>query len=345
MTALQTVIGFGEAVPWPDAITQAAISWLVTRTQQRLSKAKPDSERRFAASMAAYPIALHSAAANAQHYEIPQEFFALILGPQRKYSCCLYEGGTDTLAAAEERALQVTAHHAGLADGQCILDLGCGWGSLSLWLAQRYRAARITAVSNSRSQREFILSVAKAQALANLEVITADMNEFRPSGRFDRIVSVEMFEHMANWRPLLQRMRDCVEADGRMFLHIFANSRAPYRFSIDERADWIAQHYFTGGIMPSHNLIRQFSDCFAVDREWRWDGRHYARTARHWLQNFDSNSDAISEVLKRIYGADARLWRRRWRLFFLATAGLFAHAGGGEWGVSHYLLAPNRSGR
>lgn len=342
---LQTLMRLGETVPWPDAVTQAAIASLVARTQRKLSRAAPDADRRFAADMTAYPIAPHAAAANAQHYEIPQEFFTLILGPQRKYSCCLYGGSNDTLAVAEERALQVTADHADLADGQRILDLGCGWGSLSLWMAQRYRAARITAVSNSRSQREFILDVARAQALTNLEVITADMNDFGPTGRFDRVVSVEMFEHMANWRPLLRRMRDCLDPQGRMLLHVFANSRASYRFAADNKADWIAQHYFTGGIMPSRNLIRQFPDCFTVDREWWWDGRHYARTARHWLQNFDSNAGAIFEILKQIYGADARLWRRRWRLFFMATTGLFGHAAGDEWGVSHYLLGPNQSGR
>ncbi len=340
MSIVQTMIGVGERVPWPDAVTQAAINWLVGRTQRTLSRSTIEADSRFARDMAPYPIAVHAAAANAQHYEIPAAFFVPVLGPQRKYSCCLYDEGIETLAAAEERALEVSAEHAALADGQSILELGCGWGSLSLWMAQHYPSARITSVSNSHSQREFITDLARARGCANLKVITADMNDFKPTGRFDRVVSVEMFEHMANWRPLLQRMRDCLMPDGRMFMHVFSNKHASYRFAVDDKEDWIAQHYFTGGIMPSHGLIRQFGDIFAVDADWYWNGRHYQRTALDWLKNFDRNADAVFEVLKRVYGRDAKLWQRRWRLFFLATAGLFGHAGGEEWGVSHYRLAP-----
>jgi len=339
------MIGAGESVPWPDRVTQTAIRWLVGRTQRALSRSSIEADHRFALDMAPYPIAVHADAANAQHYEIPAEFFASVLGPQRKYSCCLYDDGVETLAAAEERALQVSAEHAMLADGQRILELGCGWGSLSLWMARQFPSAQITSVSNSQSQRAFITHVAREQGLANLDIVTADMNGFTPAGRFDRVVSVEMFEHMANWRPLLQRMRDCLEPDGRMFMHVFSNKHASYRFAVDDKEDWIAQHYFTGGIMPSHDLIRQFGDCFAVDAEWSWNGRHYQRTAQDWLKNFDRNADAISGVLRGVYGRDARLWQRRWRLFFLATAGLFGHAYGEEWGVSHYRLAPVLSGR
>jgi cyclopropane-fatty-acyl-phospholipid synthase len=340
MGIVQAMIGLGENIPWPDRVTQTTINWLVGRTRRDLSGSSLEADTRFAREMASYPIAMDVESANAQHYEIPAEFFALVLGPQRKYSCCLYDDGTETLAAAEERALQASATHALLADGQRILELGCGWGSLSLWMARHYPQARITSVSNSHSQRNFIESVARAQGLRNLEVITADMNGFAPAGRFDRVVSVEMFEHMANWRPLLTRMRDCLEPDGRLFMHVFSNRRASYRFSTDDKDDWIAQHYFTGGIMPSHGLIRLFPECFTVDDEWRWNGRHYARTAQDWLKNFDGNAGAIGKILRGVYGRDARLWQRRWRLFFLATAGLFGHADGEEWGVSHYRLAP-----
>jgi cyclopropane-fatty-acyl-phospholipid synthase len=340
MSMVQTMIGLGEGIAWPDAVTRTAISFLVGRTRQRMLRAPRDADARFAAAMAPYPIALNVADANAQHYEIPEEFFALVLGPRRKYSCCLYDDGAATLAQAEDRALEATAAHAGLADGQRILELGCGWGALSLWMARRFPAARITAVSNSHSQRAFISGVARREGLGNLDVITADMNGFAPTGRFDRIVSVEMFEHMANWRPLLARLRGALDADGRLFIHVFSSAHAPYRFDTADKADWIAQHYFTGGIMPSHGLIHQFADCFAVEQDWRWDGTHYARTAADWLANFDANSDAVRAVLDRVYGQEARLWQRRWRLFFLATMGLFGHAGGVEWGVSHYRLAP-----
>jgi len=342
MTMIQTMIGIGEGIAWPDAVTQAAIEWLVGRTRRQLERTPRDADKSFAAAMAPYPIAMNTADANAQHYEIPQDFFALVLGPQRKYSSCLYDQGISTLAEAEERALGVTAANAGLADGQHILELGCGWGSLSLWMARHYPSAKITSVSNSQSQRACILAVAKEEGLANLDVVTADMNGFVPSGRFDRVVSVEMFEHMANWQPLLRRMHACLEADGRLFMHVFTNAHASYRFSAGDKEDWIAQYYFTGGIMPSHGLIRQFPEIFSVEQEWRWNGCHYARTAADWLQNFDRNEEAVFSVLKRVYGADAKLWHRRWRLFLLATKGLFGHASGQEWGVSHYRLAPVR---
>jgi cyclopropane-fatty-acyl-phospholipid synthase len=343
MTVVQTLLAAGEGVAWPDGVTQAAIKFLVGRTRRRLRDASPEADRRFAADMAPYPIATNVEAANAQHYEIPEDFFALVLGPQRKYSCCLYDDGVATLAVAEQRALEVTARHAALADGQRVLELGCGWGSLSLWMARRYPSSRIVSVSNSSSQRNHIMSVARAEGLANLDVVTADMNSFRTAGRFDRVVSVEMFEHMSNWRPLLSRMRDCLDPSGRMFVHVFTHARASYRFRSDDKDDWIAQHYFTGGIMPSRGLIRQFDDCFAVEAEWNWSGEHYRRTAQDWLKNFDANADAVSKVLRRVYGRDARLWQRRWRLFFLATMGLFGHACGEEWGVSHYRLTPVRA--
>jgi cyclopropane-fatty-acyl-phospholipid synthase len=342
MSVVQNLIDIGESVHWPDAVTRPAIKWLVGRTRRRLRHADYDSDRRFAAAMTAYPIAINVEAANTQHYEIPEEFFGLVLGPQRKYSSCLYDGEKCSLIEAEEQALAATAEHANLADGQRILELGCGWGSLSLWMARHYRSARIVSVSNSYSQRDYVNRIARACGLSNLEVVTADMNDFLPAGRFDRVVSVEMFEHMSNWRPLLSRMRDCLDAEGRMFIHVFSNANASYRFSTDDRADWIAQHYFTGGIMPSHRLIRQFSDCFAVEAEWRWNGRHYQRTATDWLENYDRNAEAILPVLTRVYGGNARLWQRRWRLFFLATMELFGDAGGNEWGISHYRLAPAR---
>lgn len=338
MTFVQKAIQIGESVPCPDFVCLVGIEWLVSRTRRELGKQGDAANHAFARGMSAFPIAVNTRDANDQHYEIPAEFFDLILGPQRKYSCCLYDKGADTLAAAEERALVVTAENASLADGQHILELGCGWGSLSLWMARRFPNARITSVSNSNSQRAFIIERARRAGLSNLEVVTADMNEFVPSGRFDRVLSVEMFEHMANWRPLLQRIRSSLDRDGRLFLHVFSHKSAPYRFLADDREDWIAQHFFTGGIMPSHTLIREFSDIFDLEADWRWNGTHYRRTAQDWLANYDNNADAIFEVLQRVYAGDARLWQRRWRLFFLATMGLFGHRGGEEWGVSHYRL-------
>jgi cyclopropane-fatty-acyl-phospholipid synthase len=339
MSVLASAIDVIERAPLPDWITRSGVSLLVERTRRRLAS-QPEIDAPFAAMMGKHAIALHASDANAQHYEIPAAFFALILGPQRKYSCCLYDQGVETLAQAETRAIDETIAHADLADGQDILELGCGWGSLSLAMAARFPHARITAVSNSASQRAFIETQAEARGVTNLEIVTADMNAFEPRSRFDRAVSVEMFEHMTNWRALLSRVRGWLAPDGKLFLHVFSHRSQPYRFDHADKSDWIAQHFFTGGIMPSHALIQQFSDVFTLDEAWQWDGRHYQRTAEDWLANFDANGDAIDAILREVYGSQASLWRRRWRLFFLATSGLFGHAEGGEWGVSHYRLRP-----
>lgn len=327
-----------ERAPVPDAITRMGVGYLVGRARRRLEAEAGDGEADFAAGMTLHPIAANTAEANAQHYEVPADFFRLVLGPRLKYSSCLYETAGASLAQAEESALAQTCLHADLADGQDVLELGCGWGSLTLWMAERYPNSRITAVSNSGSQRAAIEAAAAARGLGNVTVITADMNAFTPSGRFDRVVSVEMFEHMANWRALLARVADWLNADGRLFLHVFTHKDRPYRFDMADRDDWIAQHFFTGGIMPSHRLIRHFPDLFEVEAEWCWSGDHYRRTAMDWLANFDRNAAAIETVLRTVYGADAKLWKRRWRLFFLATAGLFGERGGAVWGVSHYRL-------
>lgn len=338
-TLIPAAIRAVEATPLPDPLTRAGIRYLVG-TRLRSLDGLPDASAQFARAMHAFPIAEHTDAANAQHYELPPRFFELTLGARRKYSCCLYPTATETLDQAEDLALAETVAHADLADGQHILELGCGWGSLSLYMAKRLPGATITAVSNSAPQRRHIEAAARGRGLTNLTVITADMNHFVPTGRFDRVVSVEMFEHMANWQALLARVRDWLAPDGRLFLHVFTHRSQPYRFDTADRTDWIAQHFFTGGIMPSHGLIAQFPDLFSLEADWRWSGTHYARTARHWLERFDANRDAVDAVLADVYGRDAALWRRRWRLFYLATEGLFGHAGGAEWGVSHYRLAP-----
>lgn len=338
MTIIRTLSNWGEALPVPDALSRFVIGSLVARTNRTLTAANGTNAADFARGMADFPIAQHTDAANAQHYEVPAAFFERVLGPRRKYSCCFYEHPGDDLAAAEKKALALTAEHAALADGQTILELGCGWGSLSLWMAEHYPASRIVAVSNSRSQRAFIESEARRLGFGNLEIVTADMNAFDHPDRFDRVVSVEMFEHMANWRALLARVRGWLQPQGRLFLHVFAHASGCYRFDTADRDDWIAQHFFTGGIMPSAALAHQFPDLFAVEEEWLWSGTHYRRTAEDWLARFDAEIGAIDPILREVYGEAAPLWRRRWRLFFLATSGLFGHARGSAWGVKHYRL-------
>ncbi len=338
MTLTEVAARAVERAPLPDALTRMGVGYLVSRARRQLAAEPPGADAAFARDMVVHPIAENTGEANDQHYELPAAFFRAILGPRLKYSSALYAGLDDTLAEAEVRALEETCAHADLADGQDILELGCGWGSLTLWMAERYPRARITAVSNSASQRQAIEAMADARRLTNITVITADMNDFIPPAIYDRIVSVEMFEHMANWRGLLARARGWLKPAGRLFLHVFTHRDRPYRFDLTDKADWIAQHFFTGGIMPSHGLIQQFPDLFEVEAQWRWSGEHYRRTALDWLANFDRNITAIEHTLRDVYGPDAGLWKRRWRLFFLATAGLFGDSGGSVWGVSHYRL-------
>ena len=328
-----------EHLPLPDGLLRLGINRLVGRTKRQLAGSQAATGL-FAAEMAVRPIAEHTGDANRQHYELPPAFFGLVLGPRRKYSCCLYPTGEESLEEAELHALEETVAHAELADGQEILELGCGWGSLSLFMAKRFPAARITAVSNAAAQRRFIEARAQCLGLDNLRVITADMNEFEPARKADRVVSVEMFEHMANWRGLLTKLKGWLRPDGKLFVHVFAHGTHPYRFNHEDEADWIARHFFTGGIMPSHDLITAFPDLFTLTRDWRWSGTHYQRTAQDWLRNYDREAATIRSIMEDVYGAEAPVWFRRWRLFFLATAGLFGHAGGAPWGVSHYLLSP-----
>lgn len=340
MNMLAFAINTAERAPLTDGMTLAGIDFLCSRTKRRLATTSEDVERAFVETMGRFPVAIHTDEANRQHYEVPAEFFGLVLGSRRKYSCCLYPSADTTLAEAEAYALAETIKHADIEDGMSILELGCGWGSLSLYLAHRFPKSRVTSVSNSASQREHILTIAAKRGLTNLTVITADMNDFETGERYNRVISVEMFEHMSNWRALLERVRDWMKPDGKLFLHVFTHKDRSYRFDHDDPADWIAHHFFTGGIMPAHDLPHRFADLFAVEREWRWSGVHYRRTALHWLANFDREIDRIQPIFAQVYGKDAALWQRRLRLFFLATAGLFGHDNGDVWGIGHYLLRP-----
>ena len=338
MSFVSTIMGSAERVPLPDVIVRAAVHQLCSRAATRLAIGNAESDAWLADQMAARAVAERGNGGGARARAVPDGLFARMLGPNRKYSCCFYKEPASTLQEAEEEALRQTVEHADLAGGQSILELGCGWGALSLWIARQFPDSQVTAVAGSSAQRGYIESEAARRDLANLRVVTSDINLFAPQARFDRILSIEMFEHMVNWRELMMRLRAWLEPDGRFFLHIFTHRSGACLFDRAENEDWIARHFFTGGVMPSHHLIRQYADLFAVEKEWRWSGTQYQRTAQDWLENFDSHRDEIERVLRDVHGEETALRMRRWRWFLLATAGLFGYAGGSEWGVSQYRL-------
>lgn len=334
----------------PDPLVRAGIRHLLRdrlASEERRHADREEALRRFVAEMARAQLAPSPDAANRQHYEVPAEFFALVLGRHLKYSAGLWEPGTASLDGAEAAMLERTCARADLRDGQEVLELGCGWGSLSLLMAGRYPRSRFVAVSNSGSQGAFVRARAKERGLANLEVRTADMNGFAPApgARFDRIVSVEMFEHMRNWPELFRRVHGWLAPDGRVFVHVFAHRRFAYPFEVDGHGDWMARHFFTGGIMPAHDLPARIPGPLEVEESWLVPGTHYARTAEAWVERLDANRAAALAVLGRdLPPAEARRQLQRWRIFFLACAELFAFRGGTEWVVSHHRLRARAGG-
>jgi len=327
----------------PDFIVRAGIRRLLRERLRKLStddcELRSERTEKFISKMCTGPLAPVPEKANEQHYEIPAAFFGSVLGKNRKYSSAYWPEGVTTLNAAEQAALSETCSHAELTDGQRILELGCGWGSLTLWMAEHYPNSQITAVSNSHSQRRHIESVANTRGLSNVKIITADMNTFNAGAKFDRVVSVEMFEHMRNYELLFQRIHDWLVPGGKLFFHIFCHRDTPYEFVDQGASDWMSRYFFSGGIMPSDNLPLHFQSHLKFQQRWRWNGSHYARTAEAWLQNMDANKANIWPILEQTYGIDqAGIWWGRWRIFFMACAELFAYDNGQQWWVSHYLF-------
>jgi len=338
-----------RAVSWtesglvPDTVVRAGIRRLLESKRREIHSGDVEfaanTLNRFVDMMNASPIALVPDVANEQHYELPAEFFVQMLGDHLKYSCCYWGRDVGNLSEAEAAALESTVLRAGIGDGMRVLDLGCGWGSLSLWIAEHFPGTHVTAVSNSSSQRDYIVGQARERAIGNLDVVVCDMNDFATEERFDRIVSVEMFEHMRNYGELFRRIGTWLLPDGRFFMHIFCHRTTPYEYVDNGPGDWMSRHFFTGGIMPSGDLPLRFADDLAIEKRWHWNGRHYAKTCNAWLRRMDSREQHVMPVLEECYGRDnASLWWQRWRIFFMACAELFDYDDGTEWYVGHYLF-------
>ncbi len=335
----------------PDPVIRQGIRHLLKR---RLREMEPDDaqsaaqqETRFIEEMRLAPVALVPETANEQHYEVPVEFFRQVLGPHLKYSSAFWPSSEMTLDQAEAAGLRESCLHADLMNGQTILELGCGWGSLTLWMAEHYPDSRITAVSNSRSQRAYIEAQARELGIQNrVRVVTCDMNTFEiDPGQFDRVVSVEMFEHMRNWPDLFARVRRWLKPGGRFFMHVFVHRSTAYLFEDRGPADWMSRQFFAGGMMPSDGLPLACQNHLACKARWRWDGTHYEKTANAWLANMDAARETLWPVIEQFYGkADARAWWGRWRIFFMACAELFGYDEGRQWGVSHYLFEKQVAG-
>ena len=285
------------------------------------------------------PIALVPEKANEQHYEVPPAFFENVLGKHLKYSSGYWPDGVNSLDDSEESMLELSFERAQLADGDSILELGCGWGSLTCYMASKLPNSKITAVSNSKDQKEHILNRCKNQGLDNIEVITADMNDFGTESKYDRVVSIEMFEHMRNYKKLLSKISSWLNEDGKLFIHIFTHQSVVYPFENQGEADWMAREFFSGGMMPSHDLLLHFQDDLIIDDVWSMSGTHYEKTSLAWVNKMDANKDSIMKIFSKTYGDDAKLWFQRWRIFFMSCEKLFGYNNGSEWGVSHYRFS------
>ena len=331
----------------PDQVLRMGIRQLLKTRLKNLHHDQVETvtsqNQKFIESMDLSPIALLPEKANEQHYEVPAKFFQHVLGSHLKYSCGYWAEETQTLNLAETDALVQTCQHADLHDGQDILELGCGWGSLTLWMAEHYPRSHITAVSNSSSQGDYIRQQAEQRNLTNLEVITADINSFKPDAVYDRVVSVEMFEHLRNYRQMYQRVASWLKPDGKFFKHIFVHRSCVYPFEDKTSTDWMSRHFFSGGMMPSDDLPHYFQEHLSIEKQWRWDGHHYEKTSNAWLKKMDESREVLRPVFEDTYGKDfAMLWWRRWRLFFMACAELFGYEDGQQWWVSHYLFKKPR---
>jgi len=330
----------------PDSVIRLGIRKLCKQRLHDISadnlEEKEESFHKYIKDLKDGPLAVHTKEANEQHYELPPEFFLLALGKNLKYSSCFWDHTTNNLDAAEDLGLKITMDRAQIQDGMRILELGCGWGSLTLAMAKRFPQSKIFAISNSAPQKAHIDAEALKRGLKNITVLTRDISKLESLAvelePFDRVVSVEMFEHFKNYQELLRMVSQVLSKEGKTFIHIFTHKEYPYPFETEGEDNWMGKYFFTGGQMPSHHLLYSFQQDLALDRSWIWDGTHYEKTSNAWLANMDKNADVIRTIFEKTYGAEATQWFNRWRIFFMACAELFGYDKGQEWAVSHYLF-------
>ena len=340
---IKVLINLAEKGFLPDLLIRLGIKRLCG---QRLSEtntlgleALENSHQQWIDLLTESPVAIVPEKANEQHYEVPPQFFELVLGANLKYSSGYWPKEVFSLDESEHEMLKITCERAGLVDGQNILELGCGWGSLTCFMAQKFPNSKITAVSNSKDQRHFIQQKNDKLNLQNIKVFTADMNDFSTDEKFDRVISIEMFEHMRNYDELLKRINGWLKQNGKLFVHIFSHKEVAYPFEDKDDGDWMAREFFSGGQMPSHRLLMSFPDRMKIEKDWRISGTHYEKTSLAWLRKMDTNKIEVLELFKTTYGEkDASEWFQRWRIFFMSCEVLFGFNEGSEWGVSHYLF-------
>lgn len=337
---LGLVLRMAEAGAFPDPLLRLGTRQLLRRRLRESvwgdAELRRQEEAALVARLAMGPIAISADAANEQHYEVAAPFFERVLGPRLKYSCCYWDSRTPDLAAAEEAMLALTAARAGIEDGMRILDLGCGWGSFALWAAEHFPSTDILALSNSRLQGEFIRLRALERGFSNVRVHTADINDFNSDERFDRVVSIEMMEHVRNHQALFERIARWLAPGGSAFAHIFCHRSQTYTYEAKDSSDWMARSFFTGGLMPAASLFERYAEHLILREQWRVGGEHYHKTCEAWLDRLDQNREPVVRILEDAHGGDANRWFHRWRLFLIACSELFAYRGGSEWFVSHY---------
>ena len=340
---MKLVIDLMERGLLPDILIRYGIRQLNRMRLRQEHKGDPFSQLKakmdFVNMLRSDAVAVETDTANRQHYEVPPEFFQKILGDNMKYSCCLWTKNTLTLTQAEEASLELVLERANIENGMKVLDLGCGWGSFSMHLAQKFPNCKVVSVSNSNSQRKFIQTRCQKHGIKNIEVITADVNTFKPNITFDRIVSIEMFEHMRNYQVSLSRIAQWLNCNGKLFVHIFTHKEYAYLFEAKEEDDWMGKYFFTAGMMPSDDLLLYFQHDLKLENHWRLSGTHYQKTAESWLSNMDNEKTEILSEFKFIYGEpEAQRWFQRWRIFFMACSELWGYRNGKEWFISHYLF-------